>query len=158
MNKNPYPESLEKNELRLMHLRTLYEYRKKAERDLTYFGLPSAEMLDVKLWKPVLGHITAVERDKDVATDMYRTAELIGVRSRMTLLERSLVEVTRLIALDEKNFLLHARQFPSVTFENLRKIRAISHDIYNLDFCGGFLYPKETGESDNVHNPEQVAQ
>lgn len=150
MNKNPYPESLEKDELRLIHLRTLFSYRKIIGRDLAYFGLPSAEMLDVKLWKPVLGHITAVERDHDVATDMYRTAQLIGVRNRMIILERSLVEVAKLMALDEKDFSLHASQLPLITLNNLRKIRSVPHDVYNLDFCGGFLYPKENGDSDNV--------
>src|SRR5438105_1969226 len=100
---NPFPESPEKSHLRLIHLSSLI-YRKKAiNRDLNYFGLPSAEMIDVRLWKPVLGHVTAVERDEDLARIMYRNAQKMGIRPKFILIEGTLLEATKLLALEEVN-------------------------------------------------------
>src|SRR6266567_8274824 len=99
-NNNPFPESLEKDYLRRFHLLyTLANYSESIERSLAYFGLPSAEMLDVALWKPLLGHITAVERDTNLSLHMYRTAQKLGIRDKTVILEMSLVEVAKLLAM-----------------------------------------------------------
>jgi hypothetical protein len=126
------------------------KYVKTVEGELRYLGLPSAEMLDVKVWRPVLSHITAVEREEVMATQMYRTAQLIGVRHKTMILEQSLADVLKILALEEHDAQLHLANLSRPTRENYQKLRQLPHDIFNLDFFGGFLYPKGSGRSDNL--------
>lgn len=147
---NPFPDSPEKRFLRRIHLDYLSERKKVLGRELSYFGLPSAEMADVKLWRSVLGNITAVERLAPVAESMYRTAQTMGIRSRMVLLEDSLLDVARMLAKPECDM---GAALPTLSLAEQGKIqraRSIGYDVINLDLCGGFLYPKKSGESDNA--------
>jgi hypothetical protein len=149
-NCNPFPESLQKAYIRRIHLKYLADYKQSVGRDLAYFGLPSAEMLDVKTWQTVLHHITAVERDQDIALLMYRTAQKMGVRGKTIIVEMDLVELSRLLAMEDKDANLSLAELSQPEQKKIRRIRSISHDLINLDLCGGFLYPRERGDSDNV--------
>lgn len=145
---NPFPESKEKEYLRLKHFTFFTECKRNLGRDLSYFGLPSAEMLDIKLWKNVLCNIVAVEREEKIALMMYRTATIIGVRPKTIILENDLLEITKLLVLDDKY--TKQLQLSSSEQEKIQKARSIKYDIINLDLCGGFLYPKSDGHSDNA--------
>lgn len=107
-------------------------------------------MLDVRIWQEVLGHITAIERYADVALDMCRTAQLIGVRGRTAVIELPLAEAMRLLALGEQDANLAISQLPFPLQQRIRCIRSVKHDVINVDLCGGFLYPRENGEAENA--------
>src|SRR6266540_3603460 len=128
-NDNPFPESPQKAYLRRIHLRYLAHHKQKLGRELAYFGLPSAEMLDVKLWRSVLGHITAVERDPDVALSMFRTAQLIGVRDKTVIIEKGLLETAELLAMEDRHASLSLAQLTLSEQSNIRLVRSISHDV-----------------------------
>lgn len=147
---NPFPESAQKAYLRRIHLKYLADYSRALGRELAYLGLPSAEMLDVKLWRPVLGHITAVERDSDVAMLMYRTAQRIGIRQKTVIIEMDLVKTIRLLAMEDDVAKLSLAELPLSEQDKIQRVRNMGHDVINLDLCGGFLYPKQAGESENV--------
>ena len=69
-NDNKFPESRQKEYLRDLHFATLAERKIATGRELAYLGLPSADMLDIKLWRSVLQHITAVEQDPSLVLPM----------------------------------------------------------------------------------------
>ncbi len=140
---NPFPESDEKDYLRNYHLlHSLADQKEILGRPLNYFGLPSAEMRDVATWKPLLGSITAVERDPDVALALYKTAQKLGIRNRTIVIEMQLAEIAELLVMEEKQARLSlASLWPNVQ-ENINKVRQVHYDIINLDLCGGFLYSK----------------
>jgi hypothetical protein len=142
-NYNPFPESDQKAFLRRYHLNNyLIPHKERIGRNLTYFGLPSAEMYDVELWSRALAHIVAVERDSNTALRMYRTAQRIGVRERLTILEMDLVEAARILALEEKEAELSISLHSAPIARNVRLARSTGFDVLNIDMCGGFLYPK----------------
>ena len=145
---NPFPESDQKAFLRRHHLhRYLAPHRERLGRDLAYFGLPSAEMYDVELWRRVLGQITAVERDPAVALAMFRTAQKLGVRGETIIIELDLTETARLFVLDEREVELSLSLLPAPVANSIRRARSIGYDVINFDLCGGFLYPNQRGES-----------
>jgi hypothetical protein len=147
--KNPFPESYEKKHLRRVHLLYLAKYKQSLNRDLTYFGLPSTEMLDVEIWKSLLGNITAVERDPNIALLMHRTAKLIDVRSRTIIIEGDLSEICQLLALDGSVCELSLAQLAMPDREKILRAKSIGYDVINIDYCGGFIYPRQGGESEN---------
>lgn len=142
-NDNPFPESSEKIYLRRFHLlHTLADYHESVGKPLAYFGLPSAQMRDVAIWKPLLGHVTAIERDTDVALRMYRTAQKLGIREKTVVIEMSLADVTKLLVMEDKEVQLSLNQLRSSVQTKINQVRRIAHDVVNLDLCGGFLYRK----------------
>ena len=147
---NPFPESDEKDYLRNYHfLNSLADQNESIGRPLNYFGLPSAEMRDVATWQPLLGNITAVERDPDLAFALYKTAQKLGIRNRTIVIEMQLAEIADLLAMEEKQARLSlASLWPNVQ-EKVNKVRQIHYDVINLDLCGGFLYSKKE-ESENA--------
>ncbi|HMH09792.1 MAG TPA: hypothetical protein VK553_03730 [Candidatus Nitrosopolaris rasttigaisensis] len=148
---NPFPESAEKNHLRIFHLQhALADYCESIGHPLSYFGLPSAEMRDVEMWRPLLSHITAVERDPDVALRMYRNAQKLGIRDKTVVIEMNLVEATKLLAMEDKEIELSLALLPSSVRDRITQVRRVSHHVVNLDLCGGFLYPSDRGESENA--------
>ncbi|GEM_PF-2728196 len=150
LNSNPFPESDEKAYLRRYHLlKSLDPLRQQKGRDLAYFGLPSAEMLDVKLWQKVLGHITAVEADKTIASRIFRTATKLGIREKLCLLETDLLSASKILAEDENKLEIIFSEFSKASQEKFRKIRGRFYDVFNLDLCGGFLYPKDNDRNDH---------
>lgn len=137
---NPFPESPQKAYLRRIHLKDLASLKERLGRGLAYFGLPSAEMRDVKVWRPLLQHITAVERDPLVASYMYRNAMKLGIRDKTVVIENTLSETCRLLAMEDRDIKLSLSQLRQVEQDKLRRVRSITHDVINLDLCGGFLY------------------
>jgi hypothetical protein len=149
-NDNPFPESSEKDFLRRFHLlHTLADYHESVGRSLGYFGLPSAEMRDVSLWRPLLGHVTAVERDTDLALQMYRTAQKLGIREKTTIIEMPLAKITKFLVMEDKEVQLSLSQLHPSVQNKINLVRRVAHDVINLDLCGGFLYRKK-GESENA--------
>lgn len=142
-NENPFPESIEKDYLRRFHLlHTLANYYRSVNRPLAYLGLPSAEMRDVAIWRSLLGHVTAIERDIDLALKMYRTAQKLGIRDKTTIIEIPLIEVTKLLAMEDTDVQLSLNQLRPSVQNKINFVRGITHDVINLDLCGGFLYNK----------------
>jgi hypothetical protein len=148
--RNPFPDSEEKGYLRRLHLLQFSDYRRSIGRELAYLGLPSAEMLDVRTWQAVLGHVTAIERDPDVALELLRTAQLLGTRSKTILLQMSAYEAARLLAAEEEDARLILSELTPLDQKHLQMARNVKHDMVYLDLYGGFLYSKERGESDNL--------
>jgi hypothetical protein len=156
MSDNPFPESEQKAYLRRLHLKYLSDHKRLIGRGLAYLGLPSAKMLDIKVWKPVLDHITAIERDPRVALSMYRTAHQLGVRDKTSIVEKSLYEAVRLLAMDETDIHIYLPQLYPSEREIIQKVREISHDVINIDLCGGFLYPRSDGSSENTETLKHI--
>jgi len=147
MTSNPFPDSSEKQFLRRLHLLDLGKLKLRLNEDLAYFGLPSSEMLDVKVWKPLLGRITAVERDKYVAETMYQTAWQLGLGTKTVIIENDIVEALRLLSLQDDESIGH---MPSVEKNKYRNTRHIFHSVINIDLYGGFFYPKVNQPSENM--------
>jgi len=151
---NPFPESEEKKWLRRRHLSYFTDYREDVGHDLAYLGLPAAEMLDVILWRDVLSHITAIERDPELIRIMYRTARLRDIRRKSLIVHGDLARVMRVLAAPDTEFSSLMAPFPFHEQERVRKARRIDYDIINMDLCGGFLYrsagPDGAEESTNV--------
>jgi len=143
-----FPESAQKAYLRRQDLQILARQKAAVRHDLAYLGLPAGRMLDIQMWRGVLGHITAVERDPQTALRLLRTAEDIGVRDKTILVEMGLVELAKLLAEDDAQAGRSLADYPQATQRDIRKIRAIQPDVFNLDFCGGLLYGN--GESENA--------
>lgn len=149
--KNPFPESAEKAHLRRIHLARLSERKKQLGRGLAYLGLPSAEMLDVKLWRNLLDHITAIEREADVLLTMAQTADELQIRDRTTIIHGNIEDIVKLMAIDDSMAPAQIASLPLPEQKKIQKVRAIPHDVVNLDMYGGFLYPTDSGESANVN-------
>jgi len=99
-----------------------YAKEQGLELGLNYCGLPSVEFLDVRVWSEVLRSVCAVEREDGVLGDM---------RLQWDTLDLGL-PVPRYVHADILDFLLQDDG---------------SFDLYNLDFYGGFLYPRRGGQS-----------
>jgi hypothetical protein len=146
--KNPFPESAEKQHLRRLHLADFAKLKIRLKNeDLVYFGLPSSEMLDVKTWKPVLGRVTAVERDKYVAETMYQTAWQLGLGPKTVIIENDIVEALKLLSLSDDETLGH---LTPVEEKKYRDTRHIFHSVFNIDLYGGFFYPRINEPSENM--------
>ncbi len=150
MSDNSFPESPQKAYLRRRHLADLAGRKLVLGRGLDYLGLPSEEMLDIKLWQSVLRRITAVERDQDLVLAIYRTAEMLGIRSQMTILEQEFAKTAQLLAMDEHTAELSLASLSLPEAQGIRKARSAPYDVINLDLCGGFLYPTASHTSENV--------
>lgn len=145
-NENKFPESYQKQYLRDTHFATLAERKRVLGEGLAYLGLPSAEMLDIKLWRSVLRRITAVEQDPALITPMLRTAYMLGIADKLTVIEKDLNEVAALFAMDEKSAKLSISQLTPSEQNKISQARSIGYDIINLDPYGGFLYPAEEAD------------
>jgi len=148
--KNPFPDGPEKQYLRRKHLVYLADRKSMLGRNLTYFGLPCVEMLDVEMWSPVLDSITAVEREEELIVPMKRRAQDIGVRGKFVVLEMTLLEASQSLALDDQMAQLLIAQLSLPKQKAVQRARAIAYDVMNLDLYGGFLYPKEGEPPESV--------
>jgi len=142
-NDNKFPESRQKEYLRDLHFATLVERKIATGRELAYLGLPSADMLDIKLWRSVLHHITAVEQDPSLVLPMHRTAIRLGVDKKIIVIEKDLNDVAALLSMDEKSAKLSLAQLSLSEQVKIRRARSIGYDVINLDPYGGFLYPTD---------------
>ena len=120
MPRNRFRDTKEKRELRRRDGRRLRERVKLLGRRLAYCGLPSVEFFDVEAWKDCLESVTAFESDPETYEDM--------------LIER-----------DRRNY-----SFPvTINPDNINNVldflctAKYCFDLYNLDFFGGFVYPRK---------------
>jgi hypothetical protein len=62
---NPFPHSLEKRVIRIRDGFDIENFRNREFNGakLKYFGMPSAELLDIITWEENISGLTAVERD-----------------------------------------------------------------------------------------------
>lgn len=124
MPQNRFPESPEKRELRRRDAFLIQRFAENKKRSLDYCGMPSVEFLDVETWLPYLRSVTAIEIDSCVADDMR--------------IERDRRNYPIPVVVEEMDVLDYLIKSPNV------------FDIYNLDFYGGFLYPRKTGSERHV--------
>ena len=148
----PSPDSHQKRYLRTQAITLLTGLKNELGRGLNYFGLPSGRMLDILTWKALLDQVFAVERERDTATEMYRTAGELGIRSKFHAYEMDLVDITRLLALDDDSFKTSLGNLRPAEQKSVLAARATGFDVVNIDLCGGFLYSKNT----NVEAIQQI--
>jgi hypothetical protein len=121
---NPFPDSLEKQVIRIRDGFDIEDFRNRAFNGakLKYFGLPSAELLDVLTWRDSISAITAVERIPDVHRDIMKT-----------IFKNKLESICDLISGDINEILKEGSFKP--------------HQLFNLDFYGGFVHKKADGSA-----------
>ena len=121
---NPFPESQEKRTLRIRDSLDIEDFRNRQfnEAKLLYFGMPSAELLDILTWKEHISGFTAVERDPDVFKDI-----------RKSIFRHKLENISELLFGDVCDILKN---------KNIGK-----HQLFNLDFYGGFVHKREDGSA-----------
>jgi hypothetical protein len=121
---NPFPDSLEKQVIRIRDGFDIKDFRNRKFNDarLKYFGMPSAELLDIITWEENINGLTAIERDQDVLKDI-----------RKSIFKHKLENVS--------NF-LHAD-----VCEVLMNLNIGEHQLFNLDFYGGFVHKREDGSA-----------
>lgn len=150
MPNSPFPDSEQKNHLRLYHLEnTLPELRRDLGHDLNYFGLTSANMTDIKRWRFFIDKIVAVENDRRVADLIFRTASSLQVRARTTVIERDLELVCQIMAEgdDSAQDILAGAEL-----DRLKTIKSTPYHIINLDFCSGFVFPRHDNTSSGTRS------
>lgn len=123
MPKNPFPDSLAKQSLRLRDAGYLEDFKSRLTvAGLRYCGLTSAEFRDIQAWRPHLTSVHAVEIDESVRNDMdinWRRLKL-GIPFHLV----------------SGDILIYLRASDTPCFE-----------LYNLDFYAGFTNPKRDGSS-----------
>lgn len=124
MPRNRFPESAEKRELRRRDGLLIAKFSEKLGRGLDYCGMPSIEYLDVEAWQGHLRSVTAVENHPDVAEDMRIERDRRAYAFPVTLHDANVLD-----------FLVQTRD---------------AFDLYNLDFYGGFLYPRKSGGARHI--------
>lgn len=105
-------------------LNLIVELSRKANRKLTYLGLPSPWMVDIFSWKPYLSQIFAVEKEKVYLSHLMDQAYVLGVFNQVAYLYGDIDKIFR-----EK------------TDDFGKKIDDIFPiDLINLDYCEGLDY------------------
>lgn len=123
MPQNKFPDSLEKQTLRLRDAISLEEFKSRlGVSSLQYCGLTSTEFRDIQVWRPHLASVHAVEIDSSIFNDME-----INWRRLKFGLPLDLV--------------------PGDILDYLQRPTTPCFDLYNLDFYGGFTNPKSDGTS-----------
>jgi hypothetical protein len=121
---NPFPESIEKHVIRIRDGFDLEGFRVREFNGvkLKYFGMPSAELLDILAWKDHISGITAIERDIDILKDI-----------RKSIFNHKLEKISNVLAGDICDILKN---------KDIGK-----NQIFNLDFYGGFVHKREDGSA-----------
>jgi hypothetical protein len=99
---------------------------------LSYFGLPSSSLDDVRQWYPLLSRITAVERGEANAewvrqNELLVNAFKLGISQKLTLLRGDIDQ----ILITGTDCYGNCPQWP--------------YDIVSLDYSGGLFYRNEEG-------------
>lgn len=122
---NPFPDSEAKQVLRMRDALDIAEFRGyMGGAKLNYFGMPSAELLDIREWREHISSFTAVEIDQDIYSDIE-------------------TEVFR-HKLDQNHELILDDVSNALTNQTLPK-----YELFNLDFYGGFVNKKKDGSASN---------
>jgi hypothetical protein len=121
---NPFPESLEKQVIRIRDSFDLKDFRAREFNGvkLRYFGMPSAELLDIIAWKEHISGITAIERDTDILKDVMKSIFNYKLEKISDVLSGDICDI-------------------------LKNKDIGKHQIFNLDFYGGFVHKREDGSA-----------
>lgn len=103
------------------HVRILSE---KANRRLSYFGMPSASMTDVAHWKDHISQVFAFERDKKYISHLVNRSASLGFLNHTRYFWGDIDEVV------QREMDNHGRQLAGV----------YPVDIINLDYCDALDY------------------
>lgn len=116
--------SADKAKVRQDALNLIAELSRKANRKLTYLGLPSPWMGDVVAWKPYLAQVFAVEKEKRYLSHLMDTAYGLGLVNQVVYF---LGDIDTIMASQvDKYGRSTAEIFPV--------------DLINLDYCRGLDY------------------
>jgi hypothetical protein len=123
MPQNPFPESIEKHALRCRDSIYLEAFREQyGLAALQYCGLTSAEFRDIQVWRQNLRSVHAVELQASVRNDMSINWRRLKLAMPLEIVQGDILDY-------------------------LREASTPCFDVYNLDFYGGFTYPKKDGSS-----------
>jgi hypothetical protein len=123
MPENPFPESVEKHALRSRDSIYLEEFRAQyGLAALRYCGLTSSEFKDIQAWRQNLCSVHAVELQEAVRNDMAINWRRLKLAMPLEIVQGDILDY-------------------------LRDAGSPCFDLYNLDFYGGFTYPKKDGSS-----------
>jgi hypothetical protein len=140
MSKNRFPEGHgEKHALRMSDLPVIHELRRDLGQQLNYLGLPAADMRDVIAWREDLGEVVAIERDADAAKHMLQTANRYRLRERLTIVEATLTEYSRLLK-DRSGVSGILRGLSPHEQARVLRTTLMPYHVINFDLYGGFLY------------------
>jgi len=133
MRKHPQRFTVNKQVVRDLQCETISNFLASRLGSLTYFGLPSSSLDDVKQWAALLRHVTAVERgEKGKEWELQHDVELAAFRSglfdKLTLLRG---DIDRIIVTGKDCNDRQAR-FP--------------FDVVSLDYSGGLFYVNAHGQ------------
>ncbi len=105
-------------------LRLIAELSRKANRTLTYLGLPSPWMVDVIAWKPYLSQVFAIEQEKRYLSHLMDTAYSLGLINQAVYFWG---DIDTIIKVQHDEF-----------GRSIDKIFPV--DLINLDYCEGLDY------------------
>lgn len=108
---------------------------------LSYFGLPGADLMDVKSWKHLLGQVAAVERDEDNLRSMDETVSMQMPELRFT---PHYGEIDLVILRDRgSSWERGGQEYRPWVRISRPETRHLSwyFDVVNLDYFGSFLPP-----------------
>lgn len=142
-----YYSSDEKNVIRqYFDLPLLKVLRQKTGKDLRYFGLPGEEMLDIKLWSPLINFVHAVERRSKT---LEKIEQALITRFPSINAECHLGEIDRVILEDrgKSRNVGGQRKRPRAHTFWCQETRGWAWDfnVINLDYFGPFLPPDIPG-------------
>ena len=145
MRKHPQRFTQNKQVVRDLQCETITKYFGHRLGDLSYFGLPSSSLSDVKQWASLLKCITAVERGEsgkewELQHDLEFEAFRCGLFNKLTLLRGEIDQI-----------LLTGR-------DNNGKQPVFPFDIVSLDYSGGLFYKDSTGMSVRIAAIEAVVE
>jgi hypothetical protein len=112
---------------------------------LSYFGLPSSSLEDVKQWDPLLERITAVERGESgkewvLQHELLLNAFRLGISQKLTLLRG---DIDRIL-ITGKDLYGNYPEWP--------------YDIVSLDYSGGLFYKDSAGKLTRLEAIRRVFQ
>lgn len=120
-----FPETQEKDALRIKDGHLLNELAAKKRRGLRYLGLAGEEATDVLRWKQSLAHVVVVERP--IADDNARAEFEDAIQFRLTPVFNGNIHI------------VYEDVWKHLCSDSFAKSQ-LAPDVVNLDFCGGLLY------------------
>src|SRR5947209_10336882 len=102
-------------------LRLIAELSRKANRKLTYLGLPSTWMVDISSWKPYLSQVFAIERQRLYLSHLMDKAYVLGIFDQVVYL---CGDIDRICKEKKDNY--------GKSIDTIFPV-----DLINLDYCEG---------------------
>jgi|ERR1035441_9514466 hypothetical protein len=133
MRKHPQRFTANKQVVRDLQCETISKFLASRLGSLTYFGLPSTSLDDVKQWAALLKHVTAVERGEigrewELQHDLELEAFRCGLFDKITLLRGDIDQI--IITGKDSN----------------GKPATFPFDVVSLDYSGGLFYTDSQGQ------------